>query len=34
VLTGQRAVPARALEHGFRFHLPKIEQAMRAIFIE
>jgi hypothetical protein len=34
VLTGQRAVPSRALEHGFRFHLPKIDQAMRAIFIE
>jgi uncharacterized protein len=34
ILTGQRAVPSRALEHGFRFHLPKIDQAMRAIFTE
>jgi uncharacterized protein len=34
ILTGQRAVPSRALEHGFRFHLPQIDQAMRAIFTD
>ncbi|MGH9329132.1 MAG: DUF1731 domain-containing protein, partial [Vicinamibacterales bacterium] len=34
ILTGQRAVPSRALEHGFRFHLPQIDQAMRAIFAD
>jgi hypothetical protein len=34
ILSGQRAVPARALRLGFRFHLPQIDQAMRAIFVE
>lgn len=34
ILTGQRAVPARALALGFRFHLPQIDQAMRAIFVD
>jgi uncharacterized protein (TIGR01777 family) len=34
ILTGQRAVPARALEHGFRFHLPQVDRAMRAIFCD
>jgi hypothetical protein len=34
ILTGQRAVPSRALGLGFRFHLPQIDQAMRAIFVD
>jgi uncharacterized protein (TIGR01777 family) len=34
VLTGQRVLPSRALEHGFRFHLPQIDRAMRAIFVD
>lgn len=34
ILTGQRALPARALALGFRFHLPQIDQAMRAIFVD
>jgi uncharacterized protein (TIGR01777 family) len=34
LLTGQRAVPSKALSMGFRFHLPQVDQAMKAIFRE
>jgi uncharacterized protein len=34
VLTGQRAVPQRALSHGFHFRYPEIDQAFRGIFGE
>jgi NAD dependent epimerase/dehydratase family enzyme len=29
LLTGQRVVPARALEMGFRFRFPRIDDALR-----
>lgn len=31
VLTGQRAMPRKALEHGFQFTFPKLEKALRDI---
>ncbi|WP_276354921.1 TIGR01777 family oxidoreductase [Cohnella caldifontis] len=31
VLTGQRALPRKALEHGYRFAYPKLEDALRDI---
>lgn len=34
VLTGQRAIPQRALSHGFHFRYPEIDQAFRGIFGE
>jgi uncharacterized protein (TIGR01777 family) len=34
VLTGQRAVPERALSHGFHFRYPEIDLAFRGIFGE
>jgi hypothetical protein len=34
VLTGQRAVPERALSHGFHFRYPEIDIAFRGIFGE
>ena len=34
VLTGQRAVPAKARKLGFHFRYPTIEQAFRGIFGE
>jgi uncharacterized protein (TIGR01777 family) len=34
VLKGQRAVPQRALSHGFHFRYPEIDQAFRGIFGE
>jgi uncharacterized protein len=32
LLTGQRAVPSRALRAGFHFRYPEIDIAMRGIF--
>ena len=32
VVGGQRVVPARALELGFYFRYPEIDQAFRAIY--
>jgi uncharacterized protein (TIGR01777 family) len=34
VLSGQRAIPQRALSHGFHFRYPEIDQAFRGIFGE
>ncbi len=34
LLTGQRAVPAKALAHGYHFRYPEIDIAMRGIFGE
>jgi NAD dependent epimerase/dehydratase family enzyme len=34
VLTGQRAIPARALELGYVFRYPEIDQAFRGLFGE
>ena len=31
ILTGQRAIPARAQESGFRFHYPDLEPALRQV---
>jgi uncharacterized protein (TIGR01777 family) len=32
LLSGQRAVPAKAERHGFRFHYGRLEDALRAVF--
>jgi NAD dependent epimerase/dehydratase family enzyme len=34
VLTGQRVIPARALELGYIFRYPEIDQAFRGLFGE
>lgn len=33
VLTGQRAIPKRLLEHGFQFRYPNAEEALRDLYI-
>jgi NAD dependent epimerase/dehydratase family enzyme len=32
ILTGQRAIPAKALAFGYHFRYPEIEMAFRGIF--
>ncbi|WP_235427073.1 DUF1731 domain-containing protein [Cohnella kolymensis] len=31
VLTGQKAMPQKALDHGYEFAFPKLEEALRDI---